>query len=213
MRWIADATGAERFRPDAAAGTTLGSAEQSNTSIVIGDGAILKLFRNLKAGRASRRGGHALSHDARALRQHAAAAGVDGVRERRADDDRRDGAGISARFDRRLERTRSSGAATTFRAPAGRDVPNNFRRRREASWRDHSRDARGAGQRRRRSRLRARAGVGRRPRSLGGAHTTVDSRFAGAAASADHRRRSFPKERAGRSHGAGCGAASTTSAG
>jgi trehalose synthase-fused probable maltokinase len=49
-RWIADATGAVAFRPDAAIETTLGSAEQSNTSIVIGNGAILKLFRNLKAG-------------------------------------------------------------------------------------------------------------------------------------------------------------------
>ncbi|HEY5060443.1 MAG TPA: hypothetical protein VII52_02855 [Gemmatimonadaceae bacterium] len=50
MRWIADAAGAAPFRLEADVGTTVGSAEQSNTSIVIGNGAILKLFRNLKAG-------------------------------------------------------------------------------------------------------------------------------------------------------------------
>jgi maltose alpha-D-glucosyltransferase/alpha-amylase len=46
VRWIAEAV--EPFTPPAE--STLGSAEQSNTSIVLGDEQILKVFRLIKAG-------------------------------------------------------------------------------------------------------------------------------------------------------------------
>jgi len=46
LRWIAEPVGDVRL-PEA---TRVGSAEQSNTSIIVGDAAILKLFRMLKPG-------------------------------------------------------------------------------------------------------------------------------------------------------------------
>ncbi len=49
-RWIVAPIGTAPIALDAAAQSTVGSAEQSNTSIVVGDAAILKLFRTLKPG-------------------------------------------------------------------------------------------------------------------------------------------------------------------
>jgi len=49
-RWVIEPIGTPRVALDPAARSTVGSAEQSNTSIGIGDAAILKLFRMLKPG-------------------------------------------------------------------------------------------------------------------------------------------------------------------
>jgi trehalose synthase-fused probable maltokinase len=49
-KWIAEAGHPNRFVVPADVATTIGSAEQSNTSIVIGDFAIVKLFRTLRPG-------------------------------------------------------------------------------------------------------------------------------------------------------------------
>ena len=49
-RWIAEPTLPSRFVVPDNVATRVGSAEQSNTSIVVGDFAILKLFRTLKSG-------------------------------------------------------------------------------------------------------------------------------------------------------------------
>ena len=49
-RWIAEPTLPSRFVVPENVTTRVGSAEQSNTSIVVGDFAILKLFRTLKSG-------------------------------------------------------------------------------------------------------------------------------------------------------------------
>ncbi|MDF1504660.1 hypothetical protein PYV61_17010, partial [Roseisolibacter sp. H3M3-2] len=49
VRWRARSVGADA-RLDAALPSRVGSAEQSNTSILYGDAAILKLFRRLEAG-------------------------------------------------------------------------------------------------------------------------------------------------------------------
>ena len=48
--WIAEHVAGARLPAEEHVATRLGSAEQSNTSIIIGDRAIVKLFRNLKPG-------------------------------------------------------------------------------------------------------------------------------------------------------------------
>lgn len=50
LTWLADSIGARRVSVADAASTKIASGEQSNTSIVIDDSAILKLFRLLKPG-------------------------------------------------------------------------------------------------------------------------------------------------------------------
>ena len=59
-RWIIESAAAESRQPSGTAHTRLVGVEQSNTSIVIGDVAIIKLFRRLVPGMQPGRGGDAL---------------------------------------------------------------------------------------------------------------------------------------------------------
>jgi trehalose synthase-fused probable maltokinase len=124
-RWIAQPIGTRGRSLDLDARTTLGSAEQSNTSIIVGQSAILKLFRALKPGV------HPDVEVTRFLTTRAAFANTPALLATIEfdDDGERTTAGMLQEFlpgssdawTYALERGRAY-----FTAPAGREAPNVF---------------------------------------------------------------------------------------
>ena len=145
--WIAAPLGAKTpVVPADAPSSRVGSAEQSNTSIVFDRQASSSCFGSSKPGDASRRRGHALSHARRALPAHAGAAWR--VCVSRTADRRRPSPECcrSSSPNRRTPgATRSNAHGRTSPRRANSEPHERDSRRRRTTRRDDPRDARSAG--------------------------------------------------------------------